>query len=130
MSSLSELCTQVTLFETLVIRVITKLELLSSDPPTTGETSEADSPQDARECSIAYAWDLINTLSTVIDNKLAAKHADVIKYYDQIVPRLYRFAVSAAAPGVGSTAPVFRDRRLLSAIARVSETMTWELRAE
>ena len=139
LSSLSELCTQVTLFETLVIRVTTKLELLSETPlnTATSEASEAseadtdaDSPEEARECTIAYAWDLINTLSTVIDAKLAAKHTDVIKYFDQIVPRLYGFAVSAAAPRVGSISPVFRDRRLLSVIARVSETMTWELSAE
>lgn len=132
LASLSELCTQVSLFETLVIRVITKLELLSDAPPVTAtsEGSEADSTEDARECVIAYAWDLVNTLSTVIDSKLAAKHTDVIKYFDQIVPRLYGFAVSAAAPRVGGMSPVFRDRRLLSIIARVSETMTWELNAE
>ena len=132
LSSLSELCTQVTLFETLVIRVMTKLDLLSNNPPTTSasETLDADTPEEARECTIAYVWDLINTLSTVIDSKLAAKHTDVVKYFDQIAPRLYAYAVSAAAPRVGSALPVFRDRRLLSVIARVSETMTWELNAE
>jgi DNA repair/transcription protein MET18/MMS19 len=61
---------------------------------------------------------------------LAAKHVDVVKYFDQIVPRLYALAVTAATPRIGDVIPVFRDRRLLSVIARVSETLTWELNTE
>lgn len=113
------------MFETLVIRITNKLELLS-----TAALDGSEAIEDSRECTIAYIWDLINTLSTVIDTKLAAKHTDVVKYFDQIVPRLYGFAVEAATPRIGSLSPVFRDRRLLSVIARVSETMTWELNAE
>lgn len=129
MSSLSELCIQPSLFETLVIRVNNKLELLVSTPITTIASSGV-SPDEARECTIAYAWNLVNTLTRVIDSKLAAKHVDVFKYFEQIIPRLYGLAVAAAAPRVGDVIPIFRDRRLLNAIARISETMTWELGKE
>lgn len=129
LDSLSQLCVQPTLFETLVIRINNKLELLASSSPATSSVSE-DSSEDARECTVSYAFDLINALSTVIDSKLAAKHTDLVKYFDQIIPRLYSLVIAAAAPRVGTVIPVFRDRRLLSAIARVSETMTWELGAE
>jgi DNA repair/transcription protein MET18/MMS19 len=129
LASLSELCIQPSLFETLVIRINNKLDILASTPLTAAASNGA-SPDEARECTIAYVWDLINTLATVIDTKLAAKHVDVVKYFDQIIPRLYGLAISAAAPRVGDVIPVFRDRRLLNAIARVSETMTWELSKE
>lgn len=129
LDSLSELCVHTTLFETLVIRINTKLELLSSGLANTAG-ADSDTPEQTRECTVAYAWDLINALSTVIDSRLAAKHTDVVKYFDQIVPRLYGLAVAAAAPRVGSVVPIFCDRRLLSVISRVSETMTWELTAE
>ena len=129
LASLAELCVQQSLFETLVIRINNKLDLLVSTP-LTAASSGNETPDEARECTIAYAWDLINTLSTVVDSKLKAKHVDVVKYFDQIVPRLYGLAVTAAAPRVGDVVPIFRDRRLLNVIARVSETLTWELNAE
>jgi DNA repair/transcription protein MET18/MMS19 len=129
LASLSELCVQQSLFETLVIRINNKLEHLSSTP-ITGSSSDDETYDEARECTIAYAWDLINTLSTVIESKLKAKHMDVVKYFDQIVPRLYGLAIAAAAPRVGDVIPVFQDRRLLNVIARVSETLTWELNTE
>lgn len=125
--SLSEICVQPSLFQTLVIRINTKLEILSSASQRT--VLDSDTPEQARECAVAYAWDLVNALSTVVDAKLAAKHADLVRYFDQIVPRLYGLAVTAAVPRVGTVVPVFRDRRLLSVISRISETMTWELDA-
>ena len=129
LASLSELCVQQSLFETLVIRINNKLEHLSSTP-IAASVSGDESYDEARECTIAYAWDLINTLSTVIESKLKAKHVDVVKYFDQIIPRLYGLAIAAAAPRVGDVVPIFRDRRLLNVIARVSETLTWELNTE
>lgn len=129
LASLAELCVQQSLFETLVIRINNKLELLSSTPITAAASGD-ETPDEARECTIAYAWDLINSLSTVIDTKMTAKHVDVIKYFDQIIPRLYGLAVAAAAPRVGDVVPVFRDRRILNVIARISETLTSELSTE
>lgn len=127
LKSLSELCVLPSLFETLVIRINSKLDLLASSPLPRSQEGNLD---ESRECAIAYIYDLINTLSIVIDRKLAEKHQDVIKYFDQIIPRLYTLVVSAAVPRVGDIEPVFRDRRVLGVVARLSETMTWELGTE
>jgi DNA repair/transcription protein MET18/MMS19 len=132
--SLSELCVQPSLFETLVIRITTKLDLLSSQPLTIHTAaSQGDvemngsSGEDSRECYLAYAWDLLNCLSNVINAKLTAKHTDVVKYFDTIIPRLYELVVSAAVPKVGDGQPLFRDRRLLGIIGRITERLMWEL---
>ena len=136
--SLAKLCIQPGLFETLVIRVTNKLDILASSPllgrssPTSqdGERPDGQDTIDARECTVAYAWDLLDCLSSVIDSKLREKHADVIKQFDQIVPRVYGLSVAAAAPRVGNVEPLFRDKRLLEVTGRLSETLTWELPVE
>ena len=131
LGSLSDLCIQPPLFETLVIRITTKLDLLSSATPSPSSDGDDPMPEaDARECTIAYAWDLLDCLSGVIDAKIDLKHADVIRFFDQIIPRLNGLAIRAAAPRVGEVEPLFRDWRLLSIIGRISETLMWELSAE
>jgi DNA repair/transcription protein MET18/MMS19 len=57
LASLSELCIQPSLFETLVIRINNKLDLLASTPITAAGANGV-SPDEARECTIAYIWDL------------------------------------------------------------------------
>ncbi|WVQ79530.1 hypothetical protein IAT38_001629 [Cryptococcus sp. DSM 104549] len=136
LGSLAALCVQPALFQTLVIRVTTKLDLLASSPfrapsvvlddPMDGGASPST---DERECTIAYAWDLLNTLSTVIDTKRKEKHVDIGKYFDQLVPRLYTLVV-VAAQARGGGEPLFRDRRLVGVVARVTEKLVWELSAE
>lgn len=137
LGSLSELCVQPALFETLLIRITTKLDLLSSDSPAANfaqADDQGDVPMDAldhqRECNIAYAYDLLHTLSRVIDAKLEAKHVDVAKYFDKLVPRLHTLVVVAAQPRIGDVEPLFRDRRLTSIVARIAGTMMWELGPE
>ena len=88
------------------------------------------SANEARECGVAYAWDLLNCLSGVLETKLEAKHVDLVKYFDQIVPRLFGLAVSATTPRMGDVEPIFRDRRLLALVSRMTETLTWELTVE
>ncbi|KAK8849457.1 hypothetical protein IAR55_004790 [Kwoniella newhampshirensis] len=129
LGSLSELCVQPALFQTLVIRITTKLDLLSSTP-SKYDTDESMGEADYKECNIAYAWDLLNTLNGVIDAKLQSKHIDVSKYFEQLIPRLFTLVISAAQPKVGDVKPLFSDRRLLSIVARVLETMMWELQPE
>ncbi|TXT13309.1 hypothetical protein VHUM_00676 [Vanrija humicola] len=120
LSSLAELCVLPSLFETLVVRIITKLDLLSS--PGAG----AEPTASERETTAAYAWDLLNTLRVVLDQKLAAKHADVARHYSQIVPRLFGLVVSAALPRTDSADPLFRDHRLLVVVASIAEALFWE----
>ena len=85
---------------------------------------------ESRECGVAYAWDLLNCLSGVIDSKIKQKHIDLVKFFDQIIPRLAGLVVSAAYLVFGDVEPLFRDRRLLSIISRIIETLTYELNAE
>ena len=130
LDSLSQLCIQPALFETLVIRILTKLDLLSDSTKPSADGDVDMAAAEALECSVAYAWDLLNCLSGVIDVKLEAKHVDVVKHFHQIVPRVSGLAVSAAAPKSADCEPLFRDRRLLSSIGRIIENLTWELSAE
>lgn len=115
LDALTELCALPALFEALVVRITTKLDLLSSAPVT------------ERESTVAYAWDLLHTLQRVVDAKLEAKHVDLPKYFSQVCPRLFTLVVAAALPGVDKTEPLFSDRRLIAAVATLAEMLFWEL---
>lgn len=146
LSSLGELCISPALFETLVVRILSKLDVLASaqqesasaDQPMTGETEVTD-----RECAIAYAYDLLHCLAGVIDTKLDAtpKHVDVLKHFETIVPRLYGLCFAAALTGKPALAivpgsrdenagPLFRDRRLLVLVGKLATRLVYELDAE
>ncbi|KAH7335417.1 ARM repeat-containing protein [Rhizoctonia solani] len=76
LSALAALCEAPTLFEVLVIRLSTKLEIIC------GSTA-AD-----RECAAAYAHALLQTLLKVLIRKADAGHVDVPKYLDRLLPVL------------------------------------------
>ncbi|KAG8691244.1 hypothetical protein FRC11_005626 [Ceratobasidium sp. 423] len=84
LSALATLCEAPTLFEVLVIRLSTKLDILCGSIP-------AD-----RECAAAYAHALLQTLSNVLARKSDAGHADVPKYLDRLLPALLAAVVKAA----------------------------------
>ncbi|WVW86641.1 hypothetical protein I302_108694 [Kwoniella bestiolae CBS 10118] len=130
LSSLRELCVAPALFQTLVIRITTKLDLLSSSTPQSNGGDEEMGEFDTRECNIAYSWDLLNTLQNVVDKKIKEKHNDLIRYFDQIVPRLFTLVVSASTTKLGDASPLFRDRRLVGIIAKLVESLVWELNVE
>lgn len=113
LKALTELCAAPALFQTLVVRITTKLDLLS--------TAAGDA-----ECMAAYAWDLLHAVRVVLDAKLGDKHVDVPKYYTEIVPRFTQLAVAAAQ----ADRPLFRDVRLLRSIADITELLFWEQSAE
>lgn len=123
--SLTELCTMPALFETLTIRITTKLDLLSSS----NLSGESASGQSRRECVVAYAWDLLHTLEMVINKKIEDKHVDVARHYNQVVPRLCSLAIKAAYAD-GPDEELFRDRRLLVVVGSITETLFWELSPE
>lgn len=114
LKALTELCAAPALFQTLVVRITTKLDLLSS--------SDGDA-----ECTAAYAWDLLHAVRIVLDAKLESKHVDVPKYYAEIVPRFAQLAVVAAQ---SPDRPLFRDVRLLRAVADIIELLFWQQNAE
>lgn len=131
LSSLADLCVLPALFETLVIRITTRLDLMASAPPANTDeemvNSDAYSAEDDRECQVAYAYDLLNCLAEVINRKLAQKSFDVGRYFYQLIPKLYTLVISAALPSIGAKEPLFRDRRLLVIISRIAETLISEL---
>lgn len=114
LKALTELCAAPALFQTLVVRITTKLDLLS--------TAAGDA-----ECTAAYAWDLLHAVRVVLDAKLGDKHVDVPKYYAEIVPRFTQLAVVAAQ---SADRPLFRDVRLLRSTADITELLFWEQSAE
>ncbi|KAG9088547.1 hypothetical protein FS749_002072 [Ceratobasidium sp. UAMH 11750] len=84
LSALSALSMPSTLFEVLVIRLSTKLDLICASTPTD------------RESEAAYVLALLNTLTNVLSRKAEARHPDIPKYLDRLLPSLFRVTVKAA----------------------------------
>ncbi|KAG8745003.1 hypothetical protein FRC10_009111 [Ceratobasidium sp. 414] len=84
LSALSALSMPSTLFEVLVIRLSTKIELICASAPTD------------RESEAAYVLALLNTLSNVLARKAEAGHPDIPKYLDRLLPSLFGVMVKAA----------------------------------
>jgi DNA repair/transcription protein MET18/MMS19 len=77
---------QPTLFETLVIRLSAKLDILFT---------RAYDVEDV-EPAAAYAHSLVQTLSRVLAVKIKKNHADISKYLDLLIIPLYNLFVSSA----------------------------------
>lgn len=108
LSALSVLCVPATLFEVLVIRLSTKLEILC-----------ASIPED-REAAAAYAHALLNTLSGVLARKVEAGHADVPKYLDRLLPSLFAVMVKAATAATPERHVATHPRLLPTAAAIIA----------
>lgn len=105
LSALTTLCVHPELFETLVIRLTTKLDLICA-PRTSFETREDAEPDSA------YAHSLLKTIANTLSAKVDARHPDVPKYIDRLVPRLYNlFIYCALQPG---SYIIANDPRLVS----------------
>ena len=83
---LARLCVQPALFETLVIRLSAKLDILFSRAGDAGDT----------EPVAAYAHSLLQTLSRVLAVKIKENHLDIPKYLDLLGIPLYNLFVSSA----------------------------------
>lgn len=114
---LKRLCINAELFEVLVIRLTTKLDLICVDRVTTSSPGSTTSDRDALECSAAYAHSVLSTLEDVLKTKVEALHPDVHKYIDRLVPRLFNLFFHAAA--VEGRKAVAVNPRLVVAGARI-----------
>lgn len=103
LGSLSRLCDAPDFFELLVVRMETKLDLLCATEFHHSEELEAN---------IGYARGVINTLSTVLQVKMQAKHRDTGRYGVTIVPRLLGIVLEASLRP-GSSKRVASDRRVI-----------------
>lgn len=118
LSALRRLCVPGPLFETLVVRLTTKLELLCASHRTT-------------EAETAYAFALIATLSTVLDQNVKAGHAEVQKYAERLVPRIYAIFMEAALGDSSVTeSSIATDARLIEGGAKLITMMMRSLPAE
>ncbi|KAJ2933120.1 hypothetical protein H1R20_g3952, partial [Candolleomyces eurysporus] len=109
LSYLQTLCTEPELFEVLVIRLTTKLELLCSR----SSSEEADP-----EPTAGYAHAILKTLANTLSTKLTKNHTDVAKYLDRLVVRIFNIFVYAAFTAEGDKRPmILSDHRLLEAAA-------------
>jgi DNA repair/transcription protein MET18/MMS19 len=100
LSTLRTLCVAPVLFETLVIRLLVRLELCED---------------------LLYALAMLGTLQGVLQAKVDAGHVDVAKYVDSLVPKLLDLAAAQ---------PLFADLKLLDTtggiITLVARTLTIE----
>jgi len=109
LSYLQTLCTEPQLFETLVIRLTTKIEFLCSSA----------NKQDDPEPSAAYAHALLKTLANTLATKVSKKQVDVAKYLERLVVRLFNLFIHSAIAVDGESRPgIVSDSRLLEAAAQ------------
>ena len=86
LSFLKRLCVQPDLFEMLIVRLSTKLDLVCTSP---------SDGQDA-EPAAAYAHSLLRTMADAFAKKAVLGHVDIVKYLDRLVPRLFNLHICAA----------------------------------
>jgi len=84
--TLQKLCVQQELFEVMVVRLMTKFDLLCF-PSKLGS--------DDVEPAQAYAHMILKTLALTLDTKVKAKHPDVAKYIDNLIPRIFNVFVAS-----------------------------------
>ncbi|KAG9103692.1 hypothetical protein FRC06_008809 [Ceratobasidium sp. 370] len=106
LSALSALSMPPTLFEVLVIRLSTKIEIICASTPTD------------RESEAAYVLALLNTLSNVLSRKAEAGDPDIPKYLDRLLPSLFGVMVEAATAAEPAN-EVATHPRLLPATATI-----------
>ncbi|EGN92276.1 hypothetical protein SERLA73DRAFT_99542 [Serpula lacrymans var. lacrymans S7.3] len=111
LSALTKLCSQQELFEILVIRLSTKLDLICTSQVT---PKEGDADQ---ETVTAYAHSILTAIVNTLTVKVNGQHADVAKYVDRLLPRIYNLFVYAAL--VNAETSFMSDPRVIRVAARV-----------
>lgn len=127
--ALSKLCLQPTLFETLVIRLTAKLELLCSLSASLGASPGETTRVEEAEHSAAYAHALLLTLANTLSVKVTKERPDpdVPKYVDRLLPHLFRLFLEAAVTGEQR---IMEDQRLLRVGARIVKLVVEALSVE
>lgn len=94
LSALETLCVQSQLFETLVIRLTTKLDLICV--PSTSSLATSPGTEEELELYAAYAHWILNTLVKTLQKKVDKGDPDVAKYIERLVPRIFNLFAFAA----------------------------------
>ena len=90
LNALQSLCIQQELFESLVIRLTTKLDLLCFPTSEQAQVVARDS-----EPTAAYAHMILKTLAQALVTKVKKGHLDISKYIDRLVPSLFNLFVES-----------------------------------
>lgn len=135
LTSLARLCAQPDLFETLVVRLTTKLDLLCFSSPLSSEDPAgivAEGEEEDLEPAAAYAHALLATLGNVLQKKVDHGDVHVQKYVDRLLPRLFNLfvcsALAAGQEGEGKRKGLLvSDTRIVSAAGRISNLVVQTL---
>ncbi|KAM6497040.1 ARM repeat-containing protein [Amanita muscaria] len=123
LATLSRLCTQADLFETLVSRLMTKLDLLCV-PRKAAENYTED-----LEPTSAYAHAILTTISQTLTTKMEKGHADIAKHINRLVPQLFNLffysALVSEDHGMAAT-----DSRVIAVAAQIVATVGQTLSAQ
>ncbi|GJJ11517.1 hypothetical protein Clacol_005750 [Clathrus columnatus] len=92
LNNLVSLCTPPQLFETFIIRLSTKLDLIFS------QKQVADI-----EANAAYAHYVLLSVSKALAKKNQMGHLDIPKYVDQLIPRIYKLFIQEKQNGTDSS---------------------------
>jgi DNA repair/transcription protein MET18/MMS19 len=129
LASLATLCLQPTLFETLVIRLYAKLDLIYA--PSRQQDPEVDA-----ECDSAYACAILITLRDVLQQKVEKRHADVPKYAESLGEPLFWLFIRGSTTPVHSSAnaetlsTITSDSRVISAAGKIISILIRSLASE
>lgn len=129
LASLATLCLQPTLFETLVVRLFAKLDLICA--PSRQQEPEVDA-----ECDSAYAYAILITLRDVLQQKVEKMHTDVPKYAESLgAPLLWLFIRGSTAsihssPNVKMLSTVTSDARVIRAVGNIVSILSRSLSPE
>ncbi|EIN09656.1 ARM repeat-containing protein [Punctularia strigosozonata HHB-11173 SS5] len=117
LAALKSLCLEPELFETMIIRLLAKLDLVCATRP------DADI-----EASAAYAHSLLYTLSTTLDAKVQRGDSDILKYVDKLIPQLFNLFIFASLTTDGYD--VARDPRLIGTAGKITTSIVQTLPIE
>lgn len=112
---LKKLCIQPDLFEMLVVRLSTKLDLVCTPKNLVPESEAAEVDV---EPSAAYAHSILRTLADVLATKVDKGHLDVAKYIDRLLPKLYHLHIYSAV-AVEDALAIATDSRLVAVSSEI-----------
>ena len=116
LATLSKLCTQADLFETLVGRLMTKLDLLCV------RKGAVDVLAIDTEPTSAYAHAILMTISQTLAAKAEKGHNDIAKHINKLVPHLYNLFFYSALMFNGRDVAA-TDYRVIGVAAQIITTI-------
>ena len=112
---LSTICIQPALFETLAIRLSTKLDLLCSELVRLEQSTMDSEFRRHTEYNAAYSHAILVALDDALKEKAVSNDADIPKYVSHLVPRIFAFFAVVNR----SSLHAFNDARLVAVASSI-----------